>query len=79
MSIDEIALTEIAHEAAKQNKKELAKRLLEHETSITRKIPVLVWMREYESSLEAAYNGRDTNLIHLVLLKFFEIADTQTR
>ena len=79
ISIDEIALTEIAHEAAKSEKKELAKKLLEHEASITRKIPVLVWMREYEKSLEEAYKGKDTNLIHLVLLKFFDIADQAQR
>lgn len=79
INIDEIALTEIAHEAAKNDKKELAKKLLEHESSITRKIPVLVWMREYEKSLEEAFKGKDTNLIHLVLLKFFDIADKEAR
>ena len=71
MKINDIALTEIAHEAAKKDKKVLAKKLLEKETSITRKIPVLVWMKEYESSLEGAFLGRDTNLINLVLIKFF--------
>lgn len=79
INIDEIALTEIAHEAAKNEKKELAKKLLEHESSITRKIPVLVWMREYEKSLEEAFKGKDTNLIHLVLLKFFDIAEKEAR
>ena len=71
MKINDIALTEIAHEAAKKEKKVLAKKLLEKETSITRKIPVLVWMKEYESSLEEAFLGKDTNLINLVLIKFF--------
>jgi vacuolar protein sorting-associated protein 16 len=74
MKINDIALTEIAHEAAKKDKKVLAKKLLEKETSITRKIPVLVWMKEYESSLEQAFLGRDTNLINLVLIKFFTSA-----
>ena len=74
MKINDIALTEIAHEAAKKDKKVLAKKLLEKETSITRKIPVLVWMKEYESSLEEAFHGKDTNLINLVLIKFFGLA-----
>ena len=59
MKINDIALTEIAHEAAKKEKKVLAKKLLEKETSITRKIPVLVWMKEYESSLEEAFLGKE--------------------
>lgn len=75
MKINDIALTEIAHEAAKKEKKVLAKKLLEKETSITRKIPVLVWMKEYESSLEEAFLGKDTNLINLVLIKFFASAN----
>jgi len=79
MKINDIALTEIAHEAAKKEKKILAKKLLEKETSITRKIPVLVWMKEYESSLEEAFNGKDTNLINLVLIKFFGLAKKEER
>ena len=79
MKINDIALTEIAHEAAKKEKKELAKKLLEKETSITRKIPVLVWMKEYESSLEEAFLGKDTNLINLVLIKFFGLANSIER
>lgn len=79
MKINDIALTEIAHEAAKKDKRELAKKLLEKETSITRKIPVLVWMKEYESSLEEAFIGKDSNLINLVLIKFFSFASRDER
>lgn len=79
MKINDIALTEIAHEAAKKNQKVLAKKLLEKETSITRKIPVLVWMKEFESSLEEAFIGKDTNLINLVLIKFFGLAQKPER
>jgi len=67
-----MALTDIAHEAAKKNMQTLAKELLVHESSITRKIPVLVWMKDYDTSLKEALNGNDSNLIYLVLLKFFD-------
>lgn len=79
MKINDIALTEIAHEAAKKDRRVLAKKLLEKETSITRKIPVLVWMKEYESSLEEAFIGKDSNLINLVLIKFFGVASREER
>ena len=79
MKVNDIALTEIAHEAAKKGKKDLAMKLLENETSIKRKVPVLVWMKEHESSLEQAFYGKDTNVIILVLIKFFENCTDEER
>lgn len=79
MKINDVALTEIAHEAGKKEKRDLAKKLLEKETSISRKIPVLVWMKEYLSSLEEAFYGKDTNMIILVLIKFFTLANPPER
>lgn len=79
MRLPDITLTNIAHEAAKMSKKSLAKRLLDKDTSVSMKIPVLIWMKEYESSLKEAFIGRDTNMINLVLIKFFTNASKQER
>ncbi len=79
MKFNQIVLSQIADEAAKKDKRALAKKLLENENSLTRKIPVLVRMQEHESSLEAAFNGKDTNLINLVLIKFFDNSNEADR
>jgi hypothetical protein len=77
--MNDITLTDIAHEAAKADKKYLAKKLLERESSVAKKIPVLVWMKEYETSLEAAFQGKNTNMINLVLSKVFKFGSDDER
>ena len=79
MKFNQIVLSQIADEAAKKDKRALAKKLLGNENSLTRKIPVLVRMKEHESSLEAAFDGKDTNLINLVLIKFFDNSNEADR
>lgn len=77
--INEIALTQIADRAAKMDKKVIAKKLLDKETSTTKKIPVLLYMKEYQKSLEEAFLGKDTNMINMILIKFFAAASDEER
>jgi Vps16, C-terminal region len=77
--INEIALTQIADKAAKIDKKVIAKKLLDKETSMTKKIPVLLYMKEYQKSLEEAFLGKDTNMINMILIKFFSAASEEER
>ena len=77
--INEIALTQIADRAAKMGKKVIAKKLLDKETSTTKKIPVLLYMKEYQKSLEEAFLGKDTNMINMILIKFFTAASDEER
>lgn len=66
-----LALTSIADEAAKKNMNTQAKKLLTQEKSITRKIPILVSMNEYTTSLQEALDDHDSNMVYLVFQKFF--------
>lgn len=68
-----ISYTEIAHKAAEVGKEELAVLLLEKEVSASRKVPILLWMkdynRNYEKALEEAAKANDSNLIYLCIIK----------
>lgn len=78
-NINEIALTQIADKAAKMDKKIIAKKLLDRENSTAKKIPVLLYMKEYQKSLEEAFLGKDTNMINMILIKFFAAASDEER
>lgn len=47
----------------------MATKLLEYEPSILKKVPVLLWMENYEKALEDALSSKDSNLIYMVIIK----------
>ena len=67
-----ISFTEIAHKAIEIGKTELATKLLEYEPSISKKVPILLWMEKYDKALEDALQSRDSNLINMVILKLIK-------
>lgn len=67
-----ISFTEIAHRAIEIGKTDLATKILEYEPSISKKVPILLWMEKYEKGLEDALTSRDSNLINMVILKLIK-------
>ena len=47
----------------------LAKLLLEREVNISKKVPVLLHMEEYEKALEESLKSKNSNLINMVIIK----------
>ena len=67
-----ISFTEIAHRAIEIGKTDLATKLLEYEPSISKKVPILLWMEKYDKALEDALQSKDSNLINMVILKLIK-------
>ena len=64
-----ISFVEIAHRAFEKKKPDLAKKLMDYESSVYKKVPVLIWLGEYEKALKEACDSKDPNLIDLVVLR----------
>ena len=73
-----VSFTEIAHKAIEMSKADLALRLLEHEPSLAKKVPLLLWMGTAESSRSSKFFERaiadaelskDPNLLCLAIQK----------
>lgn len=62
-----ISYTEIAHRAVEAGKKDLAKLLMELENSYHKRVPVFLWMQEWDLALRNAIASNDTNLLNLVI------------
>ena len=77
ITVEDYVLSEISYKAIDNEPPmiEVAKELMKHEYSTQRKTQVLVWMKDYHSALEEATKACDTDMINLVLMKFFVIAD----
>lgn len=73
-----VSFTEIAHRAIEIGKTDLATKLLEYEPSISKKVPILLWMEKYEKALEDAIQSRDSNLIYMVILKLVKSHNENT-
>ena len=67
-----ISYTEIAARAHEISKTNLALNLLRCETSLAKKVPVLIWMDKFELALSEAIRSRDPNLIYLVILRLMK-------
>lgn len=67
-----ISYTEIASRAHEISKTTLALNLLKCETSLSKKVPVLIWMDKFELALSEAIRSRDPNLIYLVILRLMK-------
>jgi hypothetical protein len=68
-----ISFTEISKKASFIGKKKLALKLLEKEPSIKKKVPVLLWMENYEDALKEAIKSRDPDLIYEVIFKMMKL------
>lgn len=64
-----ISFAVIARKAVEIGKKHLAKKLLENERSFSKKLQVLLEMKDYINSLREAIFSRDPNLIEMVIFK----------
>ena len=73
-----ISFTEIAHRAIEIGKTDLATKLLDYEPSISKKVPILLWMEKYDKALEDALQSRDSNLINMVILKLIKSHNDDT-
>jgi hypothetical protein len=67
-----ISFVEIAHRAFERGKTELAKKLMDYETSVYKKVPVLIWLGEIQKGLDDACNSNDPNLIDLVIFRMMK-------
>jgi len=65
--------TEIAKKAMILGKKKLAIKLMDFEPSVKRKVPVLLWMENFEEALKEAIKSRDPNLIYEVIFKMMKL------
>jgi len=68
-SINNINFTEIANKAIDNGKPELATRLLQYEPNISKKVPILLYMEQYERALIESLNSQNSNLINMVIFK----------
>ena len=48
-------------------------KLLEFEPSIAKKVPILLWMENYDKALENALKSFDSNLIYMVIIKCIKL------
>jgi len=64
-----ISFAEIAKKAVEIGKDHLARKLLDKEKSFSKKLQVLLEMKDYLSSLREAIYSRDPNLIEMVIFK----------
>ena len=64
-----ISFAEIARKAVDIGKDHLAKKLLEKEKSFSKKLQVLLEMRDYVNSFREAMYSKDPNLIEMVIFK----------
>lgn len=64
-----ISFAVIARKAVELGKKHLARKLLENEKSFSKKLQVLLEMKDYINSLREAIYSRDPNLIEMVIFK----------
>ena len=67
-----VSYTDIARKALDCNRKELAIKLLDNEPAISRKVPLLLYMEEFELALDRAIESSDPDLIYLVIMKIHE-------
>ncbi|CAD8088100.1 unnamed protein product [Paramecium sonneborni] len=76
-----ISFTQIAQKSIEIVKSQLDRKLLDNEQSLSKRIPVLIWMANYqqgnnnsyyEKALIDAINSKDSNLIYLVIMKFLK-------
>jgi hypothetical protein len=67
-----VSYTDIARKALDCNRKTLAIKLLENEPAISRKVPLLIYMGEFEIALDKAVESSDPDLIYLVLMRIHE-------
>lgn len=58
-SCKSVKYTDIARKALDYGRRELAIKLLEHEPAISRKVPLLLYMKEYERALDKAIESSD--------------------
>lgn len=58
-SCKSVKYTDIARKALDYGRRELAINLLEHEPAISRKVPLLLYMKEYERALDKAIESSD--------------------
>ena len=64
-----MSFTDIAYEALRKGKQELATLLLEYEPNISKKVPILLQMENYEKALEESLNSQNSNLLNMVIFK----------
>ena len=64
--------TDIARKALDYGRRELAIKLLEHEPAISRKVPLLLYTKEYERALDKAIESSDPDGIYLVIMRIHE-------
>mmetsp|Transcript_324 Transcript_324/g.338 ORF Transcript_324/g.338 Transcript_324/m.338 type:complete len:744 (+) Transcript_324:332-2563(+) len=67
-----VSYTDIARKALDSGRKDLAIDLLENEPAISRKVPLLLHMGEYDMALDKAIDSSDPDLIYLVIMKIHE-------
>ncbi|CAD8176545.1 unnamed protein product [Paramecium octaurelia] len=76
-----VSFTQIAQKSIEIGKSQLALKLLDNEQSLSKRIPVLIWMANYqqgnnnsyyEKALIDAIASKDSNLIYLVIMKFLK-------
>lgn len=73
-----VSYTEIAKQAWDHGRRDLAIELLDNESAISRKVPLLIYMGAYEKALDRAIQSKDPDLIYLVIMKVYE-EDRQAR
>ena len=71
-SCKSVKYTDIARKALDYGRRELAIKLLEHEPAISRKVPLLLYMKEYERALDKAIESSDPDDIYLVIMRIHE-------
>lgn len=64
--------TIIAQRAVDEGRKELAISLLDYEPAVSRKVPLLLYMKKYTIALDRAIESCDPDLIYLVIMKIHE-------
>ncbi|CAD8066275.1 unnamed protein product [Paramecium sonneborni] len=82
-----VSFTQIAQKSIEIGKQSLALKLLNNEQILAKRIPVLIWMANfqstnnnsyYEKALEDAIISKDSNLIYFVILKFLQTEMNET-
>ncbi len=64
-----ISFTDIASQAQQSQKYKLANMLLEYEPNITKKVPVLLQMKEYAKALKESLDIHNSNLLNMVIIQ----------
>ncbi|CAD8149295.1 unnamed protein product [Paramecium octaurelia] len=83
-----VSFTQIAQKSIEIGKQQLALKLLDNEQSLSKRIPVLIWMANFQSSnnnnsyyekaLADAIISKDSNLIFFVIMKFLKTEMNET-